>query len=255
MGASAVIALIGVALSAASTVYAMKQKNEQAAQAAKYNNQMAQNQAEAANMANAQAASQAKFEADMAIRQNQFMQQQAENNATLAAYEGKYSKESTSSQAEIHRRQIAQLLGKQKAKYGASGVIEGSSIDVLESTFDQGKLDELAILYEGDKNAYASALEEENYRNQAKLYGDSALAYGSQTFDFPTVNAVTQGKNKQNVWAPALMSGAQTGAAYYASGAFKGNYNTDHQTGPLGSGYQYAPGKFKHEGSYKYSVI
>ena len=230
MGASAIIAIIGLALSAASTAYSIKQQNEQAAQAAKYNNQIAQNQAEAANMANQQAASQAQFEADMAIRQNQFMQQQAENNATLAAYEGKYSKEATGSQAEIHRRQIAQLLGKQKAKYGASGVVEGTSVDVLASTFDQGKLDELAILYEGDKNAYASALEEENYRNQAALYGDAAGAYGSQTFDFPTVNAVTQKANKQNVWAPALMSGVQTGAAYYQSGAFKGSSRNTYKT-------------------------
>ena len=128
-------------------------------------------------------------------RQLKYQAKVAENNAVAAGYEAEYAKEQAQKNAQTHRDQVAKLLGKQRAAMGASGLVAdtGSFMDVELDTIGQGKLDELAILHEGDLEAWRAKVGATNERAQATLYRNS------------TSSPLMAG----------LMSGAQQGLNYY----------------------------------------
>lgn len=129
-------------------------------------------------------------------KQLKYQAKVAENNAVAAGYEAEYAKEQAQKDAQNHRDQVAKLLGKQRAAMGASGMVAdtGSFLDLELDTVSQGKMDELAILHEGDLEAWRAKVGASNQTAQAQLYRNSM---GSPL-------------------AAGLMSGIQQGVGYYS---------------------------------------
>ena len=123
----------------------------------------------------------------------------AENNATVAGYEANEARAATELKVKQHRLQVAQILGKQRAAMGATGVVvdEGTFLDLTLDTVSQGKLDELALMHEGDLDAWRAEVSGSNAAAQSALFRASAPTGGE-------------------VAASALMTGAGTGLGYYS---------------------------------------
>ena len=135
-----------------------------------------------------------------ANRQADYNAQIARNNALAAEYEAQYAKESAAEKAKEQKRKTAGIIGSQRAAMGASGVVadEGTFLNLTLDSAEQGKLDELAILHEGDKEAWRAEINADNYTAQSQMYSMSKSS--------PFMTA-----------APILMSGAaKTGLNYYS---------------------------------------
>lgn len=133
--------------------------------------------------------------------QADYQAQIADNNATAARYEGEYAKEAATKAALEQRQKTAAAIGKQRAAMGATGIVadEGTFLDLTLDTAEQGKLDELAILHEGDMQAWQAEIGANNYTAQGELYRASKAS--------PFMAA-----------APKLLTGASnTGLNYYAA--------------------------------------
>lgn len=130
--------------------------------------------------------------------QAKFQAKVAENNALAAQYEGEYAKEAAAKAAKEQRQKTAQIIGRQRAAMGASGIVadEGTFLDLTLDSATQGKLDELAILHEGDMEAWKAEITAGNYAAQGELYRSSQSS--------PMMAA-----------APALLSGVSKGIGYY----------------------------------------
>lgn len=109
---------------------------------------------------------------DAANKQAKYQAGIARNNAIAAKYEGEYAKEQSEEKAKQHRKMLSAFKGEQRAAQGGSGIVvdEGSFFDTTLDTVEQGKLDELAILHEGDKAVWQSEVQAQNYTSQANLY-------------------------------------------------------------------------------------
>lgn len=133
-------------------------------------------------------------------KQLKYQAQIARNNATIAKYEGRYAKEAARLKITEQQKRKGVMIGKQRAAMGASGLVAdtGSFLDLTLDTAEQGKLDELAILHEGDIEAWRSEITEKGAEAQAEMYEASRIS--------PFLPA-----------ASALMTGVgQTGLAYYS---------------------------------------
>lgn len=134
-----------------------------------------------------------------ANKQAVYQSQVAANNALTAKYEADYAREATDRKAAQQRLQVSQMVGKQRAAMGSTGIAvdQGSFLDLNLDTVEQGKLDELAILHEGDKAVWRANIEGSNFTAQSGMYEASQSS--------PFMAAV-----------PGLMSGAsQAGLNYY----------------------------------------
>ncbi len=132
-------------------------------------------------------------------QQADYQAEVAKNNATTAGYESDYARQATELKTAQHRLQVSQMVGKQRAAMGSTGlaVDQGSFMDLTLDTVEQGKLDELAILHEGDKAVWRANIEGGNFTAQSGMYEASKSS--------PLMAA-----------APVLMNGAsQTGLNYY----------------------------------------
>jgi hypothetical protein len=133
-------------------------------------------------------------------KQLRYQAQVARNNATIAKYEGRYAKEAAQRKATKQQKIKAGVISKQRAAMGASGLVadEGSFLDLTLDTAELGKLDELAILHEGDIEAWKSEITEKSAEAQAGMFEASRVS--------PFLAATS-----------ALMTGvAQTGMGYAA---------------------------------------
>ena len=74
----------------------------------------------------------------------------SENNARNAQAEADYARAQGWRNANEKRREVAQLIGAQRAKMGASGAVvdSGSFLDLTLSTKEQGELDAMALAQE-----------------------------------------------------------------------------------------------------------
>jgi hypothetical protein len=129
-----------------------------------------------------------------------YNQQVANNNAVAAQQQAQY----TANQKDL---QLRQIIGQQQAAGGASGFSQGGSLtDVGFSSEEQGKLDQLGSLYQGQVQAT-------NFRDQAQLQGMAAT------------NAMTNAGFQS---AGSLIQGASSGAYQYGNisgyGAQPSNY-------------------------------
>lgn len=96
----------------------------------------------------------------------------AESNALISEYEGAYAKAQSLQEAQLLQKRLSSVVGSQRAAAGASGAVadSGSMMDLALDSVEQGKIDELAILSEGDMAKYRSHVAAANYRTQAKMY-------------------------------------------------------------------------------------
>lgn len=99
----------------------------------------------------------------------------AANNAVLAENEARYAEGAADKNAQVKRRQTAQLIGTQRAAMGASGAVvdEGSFMDITLDTAEQGELDALALLEEGDRAAWRARGNSANFMAQSDIYSKS----------------------------------------------------------------------------------
>src|SRR3972149_4814714 len=75
-------------------------------------------------------------------------------NAAILEQDALAEKQKSQYEEGAHRDRIRQILSRQKALYGKSGVqMEGSPLLVMEDTAAQGEMDALAIRYGGDAAA------------------------------------------------------------------------------------------------------
>ena len=105
----------------------------------------------------------------------------AEYNAKAKENEASYARGQAARNAAEQRKQTAQLIAAQRAKMGASGaaVGSGSFLDLTMSTAEEGARDAMALLQEGDLQAWRYEVEASNFRTQAKGYQGSKVNPGS----------------------------------------------------------------------------
>lgn len=101
----------------------------------------------------------------------------ARGKAAQTEVEAEYIRDRSLENAEYHNKEVSKFVGEQRAFMGSSGVVvdEGSFADITEDTVRQGKLDELAILYEGDVMAWQKEMEGIGYLAQAEVYDMSKV--------------------------------------------------------------------------------
>lgn len=147
--------------------------------------------------------------ADSQRKQAHFQEDMAEYNAEVAVAEADHTRAATDIKARQHRLRVAQTVGKQRAAMGASGVAvdQGSFLDLTLDTVEQGKIDELALLYEGELSAWRIDAGRGLTEAQGAQYGYLA--------------------SQQNPALSGLMAGVATGANFYASGGFGGGDGKD----------------------------
>ena len=99
----------------------------------------------------------------------------ANNNARTAEMEAQYAEQQGQKNAEAQRRRTAIAIGAQRARMGASGAVvdSGSFLDLTLDTAHQGELDAMALLEEGQMEAWRARIQGTNYKAQSKLFGMS----------------------------------------------------------------------------------
>ncbi len=133
-----------------------------------------------------------------ALSQGQQQSTASNYNAGVAQNNAIASRQQAAANAEAHERKARQQLGSIRAGYGASGVgMEGSPMDVLESSAMMAELDRQNILYGGELRA-------SGYESTAGL----ELMKGE--------NAVTS--SYYNAGSALLIGGAKAGAFSGSSG-------------------------------------
>ena len=123
----------------------------------------------------------------------------AENNAKNAQAEADYARAQGWRNANEKRKEVAQLIGAQRAKMGASGAVvdSGSFLDLTLSTKEQGELDAMALAQEGDMSAWRAELQRDNYLSSANMSRASKVSSGGA------------------MWGSLLGGAANVGSAYY----------------------------------------
>ena len=125
-----------------------------------------------------------------AIQSADAQKQAAEYNADMMRYSARLS-DIRGQQAlakgtlaeKQHRLKVGQLMGQQRAAYGASGVLvdEGSTFDVLAETQHLGDADALTIRHNTALDVWNIKSQGVGYQNQSSLYqaqADSAMTGG-----------------------------------------------------------------------------
>ena len=108
----------------------------------------------------------------------------ARNNQMIANWQAEDALERGKRATERQRLQISQLKGRQRSAQAGMGVIvdEDSAGDLLEQSAEFGKLDELNIAANAEREAYALRTRAANFGSQASLLGmrgDNAYSAGS----------------------------------------------------------------------------
>ena len=109
---------------------------------------------------------------------------QAQNKAAKA--NAKAAERKAEYDEQIHRERVKQLLSKQRAMIGKSGVeMSGSPLLLMEDTAKQGELDALAIRYGGKISASRYKAQAQAARTQQVLgVGSSLLTGATQAASF-----------------------------------------------------------------------
>ena len=119
--------------------------------------------------------------------QGQAASQAARYNARVAEQQAESARQAAAADAETRRRQLDRVLGAQRARYGASGVIpsEGSPLLVMMESEEEAALDVARVRHGGAAAAHGLGLESSILRRQARqasragfLSGTAALLTG-----------------------------------------------------------------------------
>lgn len=89
-----------------------------------------------------------------ALSSGRQQQQASEYNAEIARRNAVAARQQAAANAEAQQRKARMQIGSMRAAYGASGVgLEGSPLDILESSAMMAELDRQNILYGGELSA------------------------------------------------------------------------------------------------------
>jgi len=90
------------------------------------------------------------------IRQGQQAEGVGRYNAQVAEQQAASARQAAAADAETKRRQMDRILGTQRARYGASGVIgsEGSPLLVMMQSEEEAALDVARVRYGGEAQGY-----------------------------------------------------------------------------------------------------
>ena len=122
-----------------------------------------------------------------AYQQGEAARAQARTQARIAEQQGAYAKLAASADAETRRRQLDRVLGTQRARYGAAGVIgsEGSPLLVMMESEEEAALDVARVRHGGTIAAHGLQIEADmlrrqgqQARRQARLAATGALLQG-----------------------------------------------------------------------------
>ena len=115
--------------------------------------------------------------ANAANKQADYQAKVAANNAATAEMEAQYAEQQGQRNAEAQRRKTAVMVGAQRARMGASGAVvdSGSFLDLTLDTAKQGELDAMALLEEGQMQAWRSRVQGSNFMAQSNLYKSSKM--------------------------------------------------------------------------------
>lgn len=176
---------------------------------------------------------QAQYQADIERRNQQI----AEEEASARRREGYEN-------MTARRQETAKLIGKQRAALGASGAAldEGSALDFIADTGEQGEIDAINIYNRGIDSAYQSQIQAWNYGNQAAANDAASDMYGATASAAP---------------AQGIMNAAGTALGGIASiGSTWGNYLAQNETAKtnwdeVGEGYL----KMRHPSGQKWATV
>src|SRR3990167_7885773 len=100
--------------------------------------------------------------------QGQAASQAARYNARVAEQQAESARQAAAADAETRRRQLDRVLGTQRARYGASGVIpsEGSPLLVMMESEEEAALDVARVRHGGAAAAHGLGLESTILRRQ-----------------------------------------------------------------------------------------
>lgn len=118
-----------------------------------------------------------------------YQRQVAENNAATSEALAKDATERGRAEERRHRQQVQQLLGRQQAVFGATGLqTSGSALGILGDTAEMGELDALQIRDNAEREAFGFRAQASNDRAQAGLLGQQAANVQGATIA-PLLNA------------------------------------------------------------------
>lgn len=102
--------------------------------------------------------------------------QQAENNARVAEQQAQDAGQRGAIAEQNQRRQTQQMLGQQRAGFGASGLdmASGSSLDVLGDTAMMGEWDALSVRNNYEREAWGYRVQAQNFTNSAAVASSTA---------------------------------------------------------------------------------
>ena len=138
-------------------------------------------------------------------KQAEYNAQVAQNNALMARQEGLYARTQAERNAGGQHKQTERLIGAQRARQGASGVVvdSGSTADVVQDTADTGAREAAALLQQGDTEAWRA-------ENKAR------------SFDAEYAQAKSSKVSVGSAVAGSLLSSAASATMQYAAmGGFK----------------------------------
>lgn len=105
-----------------------------------------------------------------AYQQGEAANAQMRRQARIAEQQGEYARLAAAAEAETKRRQYDRILGTQRARYGASGVIgsEGSPLLVMMQSEEEAALDVARVRHGGAVAAHGLQIEADIYRRQGR---------------------------------------------------------------------------------------
>lgn len=105
----------------------------------------------------------------------------ARNNATVAEWQAEDARARAARKTADHQRKVDALAGRQRAVMAASGfAIDDDEIDILGDTAYFGKVDQLALLQQGEREAYQHKVAASNASAQGLLYDYSSATFASE---------------------------------------------------------------------------
>lgn len=104
----------------------------------------------------------------------------ADYNARVAENEATEARNVATEKENIHRQKVQQLLSKQRAQIGASGIElgSGSALQLQEDTITQGEVDALRIRSQGDRQFTGLQQESELISAQGEAKADALRTQG-----------------------------------------------------------------------------
>jgi len=109
---------------------------------------------------------------DSANAQAKYQGQVAANNAITAENEAQYAQATAERNANAKKREMLTVIGAQRAAEGSTGAVvdSGSFMDVRLDTAERGTMDAMALLQEGDLAAWRARNQAANFTAQSGLY-------------------------------------------------------------------------------------